>query len=239
MRLNSKYKIFLKATAFVASCPLKLLRFHKTKWKRQQKRLLRLLSRKKGRKKRVFKDNFNQKIRFKFWNKIKNKYKSNLKLKNTYSQLFDSSIKKNLLKQLFRNSKQKDFNEIFLNILIKPEFKLNILLCRLNFFKTNFQAQQSISAGEILLNGNLVTKNIFVKKGDIISFKNQKKISLIKAGEFIKNRFKVKTFFTFAEYDHYTRTIIILKNYNALTREDFYIMKRHYFNLRKLKDYFN
>ena len=271
MRLVSQYKNFVLTNKIFSPCPLKVLKFHRTKWKKIQKVLKYskknsfkkiyksklthlllefktkntlssfLLKRKKSKllfkskKKCTFVNNLILKVFLKRWYKLKKKYSENLKLKRVVSQIFDNSIKNSLFKkEIHKKNSLKLFNKQFNSIFIKPIFKINILLTKLFFFKNVYQANQFIFSNKILLNNEPASPNQFLKKGDVISFNFlPPKILLV-----LKSTSRHISFFNFIEIDHYSKTIIILKDYNSLSNEDTCLVYKDYLNLKYFSDYF-
>mgnify|MGYP000444855130 CR=1 FL=1 len=92
-------------------------------------------------------------------------------------------------------------------------------------------ARQVINNHDILLNGKKVKANVFVTKGDIITFKD----TIVEGFEYnkiVERISKDKKFLTFVEIDYYTKTIIILKDYKELSLEDLYLLVTEYLNLK-------
>jgi ribosomal protein S4 len=232
MRLISKYKIYTKSSIIPTKFCLRILKFNRPKWKRLQKNLIRT-----SKKKPRFIRQLAIKTRLKSWSRVKSKYKSGLNTKNAISTLFDNSISKKLLKKNLFFYKKAEVDNVFRTAIVKPQFRIDILLSNLNLFFTSYQARQSINSGLILVNNKRISNNYFLKKGDMISFK---KIS-------VSHFFSLKTFFSyhsksdylasFLEIDHYTKTIIILKDYVQLGEEDFFLTVSNSFDLKLLKDY--
>ena len=83
---------------------------------------------------------------------------------------FDSSVKISSLKKGLKASSGKITKDLLLNFLVKPLFRIDILLSRLHFFSSSYQARQFISNGFVKINGKKVNGNFLLKKGDIISF---------------------------------------------------------------------
>jgi len=182
----------------------------------------------------IFKKNIKIKFFLKKWEEIKRYYKEGLDLKNTFLQLFDNSNRRHIRKEKLK-SKMCSSNYLqYVTFLIKPEFKLTVLLWRLNFFKTCYEASQSIHKGNVFLNSKRVHKsNIFFKKGDILSLKEENFFLILN----LKKSSLSNIFYTFVEVDYYTRTLIIIKDFNKLTLNDFYILIPYRFNLKRFRDY--
>lgn len=279
MRLISKYKNFILLSKVLTPCPLKILTFHRTKWKKTQKvlkytlknsfllnvfklkdsflkkkiiknlnfRSIRvsnpsslLVSKKKIFKKfkikqKGFSNNLSLQVFFKRWFKLKKKYSENLRLKRITSQIFDSSIRNLFFKtELKKNS--NSLNKQFCKILIKPIFKINILLTKLFFFTSVYEANKVLQNKKVLLNGRSVRQpNVFLKKGDLITFSEfsfKKLINTLNSSSFFS------FFYNFVEIDHYSKTIILLKDYDSLSNEDINLIYKKYLNIKYFINYF-
>jgi ribosomal protein S4 len=117
---------------------------------------------------------------------------------------------------------------LFLSCLVLPEFRLDILLWRLQFFKSPFQARQSIVNNEVFINDKKVYGNSILKKGDVISFSETKKIDL--------SNFNLKLL-PYVEVDYYSKNIVILINWQDLKIEDCYYFINESFDLKKFKSF--
>ena len=106
---------------------------------------------------------------------------------------------------------------------------MDILLWRLNVFKSSYQASQFINNNNVLVNGVISNNCIFLKKGDIITLSN----NLLNL-EFDNND---KNIFSFVEIDYYTNNIIVLKDFDQLNFEDFFFFFNKTINLKKFIDY--
>jgi hypothetical protein len=279
MRLISKYKNFVLLNKILISCPLKLLKFHRTKWKKTQKVLKYTLPNvfiskkfelkdsffkkqkfqspqkklssftnlflKKSRqkslkksKKQNFCNNLIVQVFFKRWFKLSRKYSEKLKLKRLTSQIFDNSIKNSFFKKELKKTQSKIFVKQFCKLFIKPLFKINILLTKLSFFSSLYETNQVLQTHKILLNGKPAHSNNFLKKGDLISFNFSSEIFFTKLVSIFKSSSFFSSFYNFVEVDHYSKTIIILKDYNSLSSEDINLIYKNYLNLKYFTDYF-
>ena len=188
----------------------------------------------KKRKKTIIKftNNASVKVNFKRYSRIKKSYQNKLKLNHHLLQLFDNAnkrIEQKRKKLLFKQTQLVDF---FNYLIIKPEFKINILLWRLNFFQTPYAAQQSINNKEILLNGKSIKSNVFLKKGDVLTLPFSSFSNLFAFRKTLKNHSLSNFFNTFLEVDHYTKTIVMIKSFNSLNSSDFSLLNRYFFDLK-------
>jgi ribosomal protein S4 len=231
MRKENKYKIYKVSGICLKKFPLRILKFRRPKWNTLQKLLKgslvvqRRFNQNKqalfGKIKISLINSFLIKKDLKRWGKVKSYYKTGFKYKNILQTIFDRSIKYHFLKKKSRKLSSK--KDLILNYLVYPYFRMDILLWNLNFFSSSFQARQVINNHGVLVNGKRVNSNVFLTKGDIVTFKNT--TNEIYAYNQIVDRFsKTKKFLTFVEIDYYTKTIIILKDYKELSLEDLYLL---------------
>ena len=150
--------------------------------------------------------------------------------------LFDDAVSISSIKKEI-NKSTKVNRDIFLAGFLKPEYRADILLWRLNFFSSSFSARQSINEGEVLLNGKTFVSNITLKKGDILMFNSKKVCSSFSLESFLKRQSVQRTFSTFVEIDFYTKTLVIVKDLEDLTSDDFNLLFTEYFDLKKFRDY--
>jgi ribosomal protein S4 len=241
MRKENKYKIYKVSGICLKKFPLRILKFRRPKWNVLQKLLKGSLVNQRYSKqnkqsffgKRKVKisliNSFLIKKDLKRWGKVKNYYKTGFKYKNVLQNIFDRSIKYSFFKKKSRNlSLKKDF---ILNYLVYPIFRLDILLWNLNFFSSSFQARQVINNNGILLNGKRIKANVFLTKGDIITFKDTKN-EIYTYNQIVERFSKTKKFLTFVEIDYYTKTIVVLKDYKELSLEDLYLLITEYLDLK-------
>lgn len=242
MRFKNKYKLLSKFNSLDSKISSRVLNFRRPKWQKIQK----LLSRKtkkpnsflKLKKKNLFSTSRFIKKKKKSWDKIKNHYNEGLKLKTIVDSFFDSSVsipfykKKNTLK-IFTTQ------EYFEACMIRPEFRIDILLFRLNFFSSPFQARQSLNEGEILVNNIKIKGNTFLEKGDIITFSSKKSYILFSLKKILDKQISAlnHNFCPFVEIDFYTKTIVIFKNIEEFTESDSIFLFSNHFDHKKFRDY--
>ena len=59
---------------------------------------------------------------------------------------------------------------MYLHTLLKPEFRLDILLWRLKFFESSYQARQAINEKKVKVNQKRVAGNFFLSKSNNLKF---------------------------------------------------------------------
>ncbi len=242
MRLRSKYKTYTQSSASLVKYPQRLFKFRRSKWKKIQIKLLRsqrFLLYSAEKKKRLkkgqspFFNNFLNKISYKFWQKLRLHYKKGLQIKNNLRKLFDDNISyKYFKKALISQKKSLLLKNIILTNLVKPLFKIDILLWCLNFYTTSYQARQAINNKKVWVNKKTVIGNYYVKKGDVIFLDSSTLLSTVLFKNSLHN-----FFLTFVEIDYYTKTLVIVKDLNEISSEDLYLVISHYFDLKKFRDY--
>ena len=121
--------------------------------------------------------------------------------------------------------------------VLKPEFRADILLWRLNFFPSSFAARQSINEGEVKLNDKIFVSNKILKKGDLLSFNSSKTEAKLSLDLLLNKIYSNPKFCSFVEIDFYTKTVAIIKDLNELTLDDFNFLVNEYFDLKKFRDY--
>jgi len=226
MRKFSKYKIFNISRNLIKKIPLRILKFRRPKWVFLQKSLTR------KNKQRQLINPFLIKNSYKSWERVKKYYKKGLQNKNLLYSIYNNSIKfKTLKKKISKKALKK---EIILNYLIKPQYKIDILLWNLYFFSSIYHARQKISNKQVLVNNLSVKSNTFLQKGDIITFKSWNKKNDLFFNRFLKKYSLNEKFFPFLEVDYYTKTIIIIKNFDELSFEDLQILITDFVHLKSL-----
>lgn len=217
MRLSKKYKQLSNLEFPLPLTPSRILKFRRPKWKRVQNFL-----------------SFSRKKRLS-WDKISLNFKSGIVLKRHLLASFDNSIKVSFFKRALSSNLKKSTHQFLVDCLVKPLFRIDILLSRLFFYSSSFQSRQVISNGDVLLNFKKVSPNVFLKKGDILN------ISPAIVGstfETISSKFLLNRILNlFVEIDFYTNTVVVVKDISELTNEDLILIVSETFDLRKFKNY--
>lgn len=231
MRTINKYKKIPKLDRFsYPQFPLRILRFQRPKWKKFQKSAL--TSQKSD---CTFVNPSTLKLSYKQWDKVQNYYKAGIQIKRKILALFDDSVKVTRVKKEL-SKKTKLNNSIFLSTLVKPEFRLDILLWRLCLFSSSFSARQSINNKQITVNHKFVAGNFYLKKGDIISFDPESFLK-INLPSIFSRIYTQQKYCTFVEIDVYSQTLVVVKDLKDLTSDDFNFFVNEYVDLKKFRDY--
>lgn len=224
-----KYKVYSKMRSVFSysEFPARLLKFKRSKWKNWKlnyyknlkkefyKKLKEKKKKKKYRKLKILRNFLALKIRSKFFERFSKTYKSGLLTKNSLDQYFNGALDLKFFKHQVL-AKKKILNKL----LVRPYYKLDILLWKLRFFSSAKQALHNIKNKKILVNNELTNKNFFLKKGDIIKV-------LIKKNGLIKNTvLKKSILIPFCEVDYYAYNIVIIQNSTDLDEKSLSLIFR-------------
>ena len=233
MRLRSKYKGYNLLSQPFDRFPLRVLKFKNTKWKKIQKILSSL-----GTTKKKIVENFSVKVPYKTWEKVNNYYKDGHRLKNSIFLVYDKAVSVTYFKSVLKNpSLSSTLRNMYLYMLLKPEFRLDILLWHLNFFESSYQARQAINERKVRVNEKSVAGNFFLSKGDVITMVNCKNFKALDLNQKIDKNSVSDIIFPFVEVDYYTNTLIVIKDLKDLTEDDFHLLLTETYNIKKIKDY--
>ena len=236
MRLTPKYKIYKLTKSFPVKYPSRIFKFKRTKWKKIKIQL----------KKTIF-FNYKNKIKFiyinlkkkskRYWDKVKQNFKKGLVIKNDLYSQFDNHISKNDFKKNLKKYNPQSIFKTFVYLFIKPYFRIDILLANLKIFITSYQARQSINNKEIKVNKKIIFGNYFLKKGDVIEIKLKNIYSLTPTKKIINLFSKNNLFFSFVEYDFYTKKLVIVKSIEEITNSDCFFLNYKDLNIKQFKDF--
>lgn len=234
MRTSNKYKIYIQSGFDSENIPesfhQRILNFKRPKWEEIQK----IVSQKSDSKKSLV-DNLCVKTSYKNWDKVEKYYSEGLKSKNAVYTYFDKAVGIKHIDKSVRNVENSQIQETFLRCMIKPIFRVDILLAKLGFFCTSYQARQSINYRSIRVNNKVVYGNTFIRKGDIITLSDSVKVNVNRSFRCFSPTKKV---FSFVEVDYYSNIVVITKDLSELHLEDLYLLSVNNYNLKKIKDFF-
>ena len=230
---------------------MRVLKFKSTKWKKIQRTLsfkilksterLRNLKRRTSFRlihKKFFFDSFLTKVSLRLWYRVEKYYENGRRIKNAVSSMFDRSLTTRYFRKvLILSKKSSSVRHVYSSILLKPEFRLDVLLWRLKFFSSSYQACQAIDEHRVVVNGKQVRGNFFLSKGDVISFASTHKLDNLCMRAVKSNTLFSKVILTFVEVDYYSSCIVIVKDLKDLGPEDFYLLVKDFYSLKKIKDY--
>lgn len=225
MRFLKKYKNYSKLTAFFKKFPItRIEKFNRPKWKKLQ-----VFLKTKTITQQKFFNNLVLKVHYKHWDKLKSTYKDGLQTKAAVCALFDNAVSTKFFKKEFCTALKPLNKNLITSSLFKLLYRVDILLWKLNFFKSAFAAQQEINNLNILINNKPIQSNFFVSKGDIITFKK------ILPQIFLSTQ--IEFLYSFIEVDYYSNTIVIIKDLTHLSPEDNNLIIRENISIKKFVDY--
>jgi ribosomal protein S4 len=230
MRQVKKYKKYSKIRELSPYIPARISKFQRPKWKFFQKRLDSL-----KKSSDFFVNPLIKKSSNKSWEKTTDYFRDETLLKRFLVNSFDSSIKLSSFQKSVKPSSKKITKDLLLHYLVKPLYRVDILLSRFHLFSSSYQARQFISNGVVLVNGKQISGNFFLKKGDIVSFNSSKIHENLEFSTFFNNFLNNELFYSFVEIDYYTKTLIVLKDLKDLTLDDLNLLITDYFDIYKLK----
>lgn len=230
MRNVKKYKQYSKNKELSANIPSRILRFNRPKWKFFQKKLEQL-----NKPLGSFVNPLVRKASDRYWDKSTDYFRDGIQLKRYLINSYDASIKTSFLKK--GSGKKKTVKSLLLNFLVKPVYRVDILLSRLHLFYSLYQTRQFIKYGIVLVNDKKVDISYILKKGDVISFNLKKVYKHLKFKGISTNFLNNNAIYSFIELDLYTNSLVILKDINELTQGDLNLLVTDYFDLYKLINY--
>jgi ribosomal protein S4 len=220
MRLKPKLKILkqIKQTTSLEKYPASLFKSNKKSWKAFLKKCYRL-SKTKNFKKALYIHPSNS-VSIKQWVYLNRMYKTGLNVKRIYYHFFDYGIRNSYLKRVHSTLTKKSKGSLlisYLYILLKPCYRLDILLSLVGLASSIYEAKKLINYSYIQLNGSAsrIYTAYEAKLGDIIQipyFSKQKTFTNL-----TKKYIKLKKLINlFCEIDYYTKTIVIINAFHEI-----------------------
>jgi len=236
MRKINRFKIYEKIKFVNNDLPIKLLKnLKKFKWNNLKTNYNNFIISKisnnfiKYLPKRNFSNPINITIRQRNWGNL-NLVKTKILIKKQIKEIYDNSFKYQIIKNKIKKLKNLNNLLILKKIIIKSEFRIDILLWRLCVVENVFIARHYINIGLIKVNNNNITNNYILKKGDFVQFNFLKSNFIEQSNKIIK----IYNFNNFIIIDQYTKSLLILKNFDELSIEDISIYLKTYFRISKL-----
>lgn len=222
MRLQPKYKVYkqLKTLVGVETFPLN---YFKNKKLRNYLYFFGTSS-----KKNVLKClNINQtRIRRGRFESKRRAYSTNLMVIRIYKQYFHSIFRLAKIKAFLFNARIVTKWALLQRAVVRPLFRLDIFLTTLYIFKSVYAARQIINCGFVLVNGVVVFANYQLQKNDIITFNSTDSYTHIINRIIRQQALGYYRLFNFIEYDYYTKSFIILRDYRTLSLVDISLFRK-------------
>ena len=174
---------------------------------------------------RISFNNYKLQVPLKRWERISQVTKQGLAMRRSFYQLYNLQLSYTVLKKFIFRFKNLSYRTNLLRSIMQFEYRIDILLWRLRFFKSSSEARLYINNGLIQINQKRVKCNYFVKQGDVITF--------IGKLDFLANLQRLKKTFldsSFVEVDLYTNSLIVLEASKENNSENS-LFTKHYFNL--------
>jgi ribosomal protein S4 len=249
MRFVNKYKGYEKATIIFERFPLRVLKFKRPKWKKVQKLILyrkksRVVKKNRLKLKKLFRepanrlfDTFVNYLDPYTWDRIKKYYENGRRIRTSILKLFDKTLVAKSFKKFLRRSNNSFLAiDVYLKMIVRPEYRLDILIWRLGFFRSSYQACQAINEKRVYVNDRCVGKSTLLRKGDVITFSLSYKQSNFVIQRVKDSFLEPQSVLTFLEVDYYSNSIVVVKGLSDLSTEDLYLMAKDYYSLKKLSD---
>jgi ribosomal protein S4 len=222
MRLKPKLKILRQINQYTSleKYPSRLIKSNKKSWKAFVKRCSRLVKHKNFTKS-LYSQPYNS-VSIKQWVYLNKLYSTGLKTKRVFYHIFDYGIRNSYLKRISNNLLSKSKKSLLVSyfyLLLKPSYRLDILLTLLGFSNSIYEAKNLINYQYVQLNTsiNRVYPAYETKLGDIIQiphFLKQKSFS-----DLLSKQIKLKKSLNlFCEVDYYTKTIIIIHSFQEVLK---------------------
>jgi len=219
MRFLNKYKLHEHSASSDIKLPTRVLKFKRPKWKKIQRKF------KKGSKKFIWRNKRKIRVRRKFVNHLivpvlrkfntKRFFKTKQQTKKYISSLFEKTI------NFRKKNNYKDRLSSVSSYIIKPYYRIDILLWYLKFFPSSVEAKTFLNGRNVLVNDRVIGSNYELKKGDVVTlnyFNLTSEIAERNEYYYIRRKFKKSSaFFPFLEVDYYTNKIVVLKDWNELS----------------------
>jgi hypothetical protein len=146
------------------------------------------------------------------WNRISRTYKSRLEFYSSLFAQFDQSIKIKRLKSYKTLGRFDNYVKHF----AEGYFKTTALLWASYFFKSTYEAKQSVDFSNVVINNGLGTSNEMLLSGSVVSV-------LDKNFELKKNIMKYSEntqMLSFIEVDYYSQELVLIKDVNNISEDD-------------------
>lgn len=224
MKKLAKFKLLSKLNRVSHKVPLRILKFKRPKWLRAQKNLTSYIQRP-----NTFLNVEIIKNPLKKWDKIRGYFKKKVLAKLLISHIYDNSVNVNSIYNKAKSLKSR--TDLIRHYLIAPLFRIDLILYNLNFFSSSAHTQQFLNAGVVRVNGCSISKNRYLKRGDLVTFDTSRCLVKNLSMNFNKHLLNI-SHLPFVEFDFYSKSLIVLKNIDELSNEDFFLICDEYLNIK-------
>lgn len=163
---------------------------------------------------------FVKKGRFSYLARLtKDKIQSKLKLKHLLN-LTSSSLEK-------RSCKDRD---LYIKKIYEDFFRIRGIVSSFYFFNRFRSVKDQMKRGLVLLNDDKIATFSSLKKGDVIKIKSNA-LKLKKNIKFFPSKYNLPSHL---EVDIYSQTIVLLKDQELTSQEDYHLMSLEYINAQKI-----
>jgi ribosomal protein S4 len=171
--------------------------------------------------------------KFHAWKRVRFFFKENLTMKNLLSTYFDNGFSTKFYKNLFLNTYSREYS--LCSVFVRPEYRLDIVLWRLQIASSLYFAESVIKKKYVLINGKSVGLKHFITEGDIISLTNAKFFKFKKSSSlYIFSQLLPP----YVEVDFYLGHFIILKSWHTFVSRDLTSIIRVPLKFSKIKNYY-
>ncbi len=224
MRKALKYNIYNKIN-LVSKFPLRILNFKRPKWFFIQQSF-------------KLKDNIDVENSFplvditkimgsnKVLGRVDTLYRERMMNYSFLSAVLRHSVN---LKKLKANKNSKIRHQMYLTFFFNFYYKVCNLTYMSDMLTTSFEARQKIVSKSLLVNNSTASTSALLRKGDVISLSDNT-VNISK----IYNKFDFNlSMLTNVEIDYYSQTIVLIKDSEELSAEDFYLLSLDFVNFDK------
>ena len=161
--------------------------------------------------------------------RLRRQFKNVLDTKKSFSSLYNNTVKFEKTDKLTTKVGLYAFH------VIKPLYRIDILLWYLNYFVSSSDARQNIHNRKVFVNGKIAKVNYFLKKGDVISLSKSPAFEKKRSYSRVRRKYKTnKLIFSFIEHDCYSNTILIIKDLFDLSSDDFRLLVEKHIKVQDL-----
>lgn len=199
----------------------RILEFKRPKWKKIKKHLSRSFryKRRKGKFIRIFaqkparKPNIFKQPVFFGWHKVKNSFKDKINLGRTFLILNDYNRRKKAILQREKFTVRLERSKaIFLRRFFEPEYFISSVFLAISpSHAKKYKESRILYKNEVVCEGK-----DFLKKGDLLTINGK----IIKFSKIRKKFNNFEHLSSFYEYDYYTQSFVILKDYEEIDEKD-------------------